>query len=106
MTNEIYNDIKLKPCPNCDSYMASEENNLSKSSTDDIILALKINQVASLETWSENSENFKAFIMSYNLIILLINISTVRLSNSAMRRYWTIASLYQKFIVFTVHKSA
>ena len=38
--------------------------------------------------------------------ILLINISTVRLSNSAMRRYWTIASLYQKFIVFTVHKSA
>ena len=28
----------------------------------------------------------------------------VPLSNSAMRRYWTIASLYQKFIVFTVHK--
>ena len=34
--------------------------------------------------------------------ILLINISTVRLCDSAMRRYWTIASLYQKFIVFTV----
>ena len=32
--------------------------------------------------------------------ILLINISTVRLSNSAMQRYWKIASLYQKFIVF------
>ena len=30
--------------------------------------------------------------------ILLINISTVQLSNSAMRRYCTIASLYQKFI--------
>ena len=38
--------------------------------------------------------------------ILLTNISTVRLSDSAMRRYWTIASLYQKCIVFTVHKSA
>ena len=36
--------------------------------------------------------------------ILLINISTVRLSDSARQRYWTIASLYQKFIV-NVHKS-
>ena len=37
--------------------------------------------------------------------ITLINISKVRLSDSAIWRYWTIASLYQKFIVFTVqHK--
>ena len=38
--------------------------------------------------------------------ILLINISIVRLNASARQRYWTIASLYQEFIVFTVHKSA
>ena len=38
--------------------------------------------------------------------ILLINISAVGLSTLASQRYWTIASLYQKFIVFTVHKSA
>ena len=31
--------------------MASEENNLSKSSTDDIILALKINQVACMHVY-------------------------------------------------------
>ena len=38
--------------------------------------------------------------------ILPINISVLRLSASEKQRYWTIASLYQKFIVLTVNKSA
>ena len=46
------------------------------------------------------------FMLRKSFEILLIYISTVQLSDSAMRRYWTIASLYRKFIVFTVHKSA
>ena len=35
-----------------------------------------------------------------------INISILQLSASARQRYRTIALLYQKFFVFTVHKSA
>ena len=35
--------------------------------------------------------------------ILFINISIVQLSDLATRRYWTIASLYQKFIVL-IHR--
>ena len=38
--------------------------------------------------------------------ILPISVLTVRLSDLVRQRYWRIASLYQKFIVFTEQKFA
>ena len=65
-----------------------------------------------LETWRTSNElPFYVELASpcTNLhrlkFCLVINISIVRLNASAKQRYLTISSLYQKFIVFTVHKS-